>query len=83
MADRCTCSGDLSTTVELILEGDISADPAISGDVTVFYPAMPNDTRTWSGGFADEDTVGGSFSGSWSHGSAGVEWAGSFTATRE
>ncbi len=34
-------------------------------------------------GFADGHTLGGSSSGSWSQGSAGVEWAGSFTATRE
>ena len=82
-AEGCTFTGDLSTTVELGFEGDIDADPDIVGEVTVTYPAMPADTRAWTGGFADGRTLGGTFSGSWSAGSAGVEWAGSFTATRE
>jgi hypothetical protein len=44
---------------------------------------MPTDTRAWSGSFTGADSLAGSFGGSWSHGSAGVEWSGSFELTRE
>jgi len=64
MTGACTFIGDLNTTVELFFESDITADPTITGNVTVVYPAMPTDTRAWSGTFTGADSMAGSFSGS-------------------
>lgn len=43
---------------------------------------MPNDTRSWRGNFTGADSLEGTYSGSWSAGSAGVEWDGAFEASR-
>jgi hypothetical protein len=44
------------------------------GEGPATCPTMPSDTRAWTCSFIGADCLEGSFAGSWSHGSPGVDW---------